>query len=196
MVLLSRRRLLRAGLFGGLAVTAGSVALALQSTAPRGQLPQRLAVLTAQEYAILAAIAARVAPAAGTGAPGADALEVALRADALLARATLDAQKGLKLALVMFDNALPGALFGDRIRPFTRLSAAQQDRVLSSMRSSRVAFRRQLYAGLAGLIMALYWGDTRTWPRIGYPGPPSVADLRAMYADNLVDHDALAAKVV
>jgi hypothetical protein len=191
--MLSRRRLLRAGLFGGLAVAAGSVALAMQSTAPRGQRPQRLAVLTAEEYAILAAIAARVAPAAAAGAPGADALDVALKADALLAHASPDAQKGLKLALVMFDNALPGALFGERLRPFTRLSPAQQDRVLRSMRHSRVTFRRQLYVGLSSLLAALYWGDERTWPRIGYAGPPSLAGLRAMYADNLVDLDALGA---
>jgi hypothetical protein len=193
VVLLSRRRLLRAGLFGGLAVAAGSVALAMQSTAPRGQLPQRLAVLTSEEYAILAAIAARVAPPAGAGAPGADALEVALKADALLARASPDAQKGLKLALVMFESALPGALFGERLRPFTRLSPAQQDRVLRSMRHSRVAFRRQLYAALSSLCAALYWGDERTWPRIGYGGPPSLAGLRAMYEENLVDLDALGA---
>ena len=185
---------MRAGLFGAVAVAVGGVALAMQDTQKRSQLPQKLAVLTGEEYAVLAAIAARVSPAAGKGAPGADALDVALKVDALMARASHDAQQGLKLALVMFDNALPGALFGDRLRPFTRLSPRAQDRVLENMRSSRLTFRRQLYAGLTSLVAALYWADERTWPRIGYPGPPDAAGLRAMYAENLVDLDALAAK--
>jgi hypothetical protein len=41
--------------------------------------------------------------------------------------------------------------------------------------------------------MAVYWGDPRTWPSTGYSGPPDPRALRATYAENLVDLNALRA---
>lgn len=190
---LSRRSLLKTGLLGAAVVALGSVGLALQGS-KLGAPGKNLKVLSAQEYAVLAAIAERVCPAFGKGAPGATALDIAGKADALLAHAEADGKEGVKLALRVFENGLTGALFFERARPFTQLSAEEQDRALRKWRDSSLGFRRTVYRALSSLVGALYYGDERTWERIGYPGPPSPAGLRATYAENLVDLDALRAK--
>ena len=187
---LSRRKLLKTGLFGGAAVVLGSVGLALWESPPRPDTPP-LRVLDAREFAILSAIADRVAPALGPDAPGAIALGTVAALDALLVSVDVEVQKGLKLALRVFDNALVGALGLERAAPFTTLSPEARDRVLGAWKDSRIGFRRTVYRALSGAILGVYWGDPRTWPRIGYGGPPDRAGLRAAYADNLVAYDAL-----
>ncbi len=173
-------------------VALSSVGLALQGTKPVKP-AQGLSVLSADEYAVLVAVADRLCPKLGPGAPGATALGVAQTADALIASAEVDAQEGLKTVLRVFENGLTGALFLERARPFSQLSADEQDRALAGWRDSRIGFRRTVYRALSTLVMALYFGDARTWERMGYPGPPSLSGLRTAYADNLVDLDALRA---
>ena len=187
----SRRRLLKAGLFGAGAVAVGSVLLATRST--RLKTPKAgLRLLTAEEYAVLAAVAARLIP-GSERAPSADKLGLADTIDQLFAGKEHDVQQGLKLALTLLENALAGALFEGRLTPFTQLTASEQDGVLRSFRASRLTFRRSIYAALQGLVSAVYFGDARAWPAMGYPGPPDPARLRVMYAENLVDLAALRA---
>jgi hypothetical protein len=100
------------------------------------------------------------------------------------------------LSLTLLENALSGALFDGRFTPFTKLSGEEQDRVLSAFRGSRLTFRRSIFAALDALVSAVYFGDARAWPAVGYGGPPDPAKLRAMYADNLVDLRSLAAPPV
>jgi hypothetical protein len=189
---LSRRNLLKTGLFGGAAVVLGSVGLALWDSPPRADTPP-LRVLDGREYAILCAIADRVAPALGPDAPGALALGTVAALDAMLETVDVEQQKGLKLALRVFDSALVGALTCERLGPFTSLSPEARDRVLTAWKDSRVGFRRSVFRALSGAILSVYWGDPRVWPRTGYGGPPDRAALRAAYADNLVALDALRA---
>ncbi len=49
------------------------------------------------------------------------------------------------------------------------------------------------FRALSALTTGLYFGDPRTWPGLGYPGPPDPAALRQAYAGQLVDLDALLA---
>lgn len=190
---LTRRSLLKTGFVGVAVVALGGVGLALQPT--RLSKPgHRLLALNDKEYAVLGAIAARICPPLGRGAPGATALDVAGKADRLIAGADAEGKKGLKLVLSVFESGLTGALFFERVRPFTQLSGEDQDRVLASWRDSSIGFRRTVFRALSSLCGALYFGDERTWERIGYPGPPNPAALRATYAENLVDLHALRAK--
>jgi hypothetical protein len=189
---LTRRNLIKTGLFGALVVGLGSVGLALQKTASRGDTPGDLKVLDATEFAVLAAMAERICPALGPGAPGATKLEVAHKADAMMESFDPESQKGIKIALRVFENALMGALMGERAVPFTQLSAEQQDRVLEGWRTSDVGFRRTIYRAVASLVTSAYWGSPETWARIGY-ALPNPAHLRAAYADQLVDLDSLRA---
>jgi hypothetical protein len=189
---LSRRTLLKSGLVGAVLVGVGSAGLALQSTRKQGATPP-LKVLDAEEYAVLCAVAETACPALGAGAPGATALEVAKQLDGLLASADPESQKGTKMALRIFDNALSGALGGERLVPFTKLDGQARTRVLANWRDSDIGFKRTVYKGLTGAIFAVYWGDPRTWKRIGYDGPPDCAQLREGYASDLVDLDRLRA---
>lgn len=188
---LSRRALVKTGIVGVLAVGLGSIGLSFQDSAVRPDTPE-LKVLDATEFAILAALAARLCPAEGAGAPGADKLALAKLTDERLLTLDEETQKGVKIALRAFENATFGALVGERLRPFTKLSEAQQDAIIERWRSSRIGFRRTVYKALSSLVASLYWGQPETWARIGYT-LPNPANLRAAYADNLVDLDSLRA---
>lgn len=187
----SRRSLLRGGLASVALVTLGGVGLALQPGKPRRLPPGGLKVLSPAEYATLAAFADRSCPPRGPGVPSAADLDIAATADALFANAEEDVKKGLKMGLSIVESGLAGALFLERVRPFTQLSPAEQDRVLWHMRESKVTVRRTLFRALIGLTTSIYYGDPRVWSSVGYPGPPDPIAFRAAYADNLVDWNAL-----
>jgi hypothetical protein len=198
----SRRALLRSGLIGAAVLGLSGLGLALQRTKLVGAPKDGLRVLTPEQYAILTAVAARMCPPASSepgkpASPGAspDGVDVALAADRLLTLVDDDVRAGVGLALDVLESSVVGALFGERTAPFTQLTAEDQDRVLMAFASSKVALRRTIYRSLSGLTGSLYFGDPRTWPSVGYPGPPSPAGLRAAYAPQLVDYQALRAKV-
>lgn len=191
----SRRTLVKTGLAGLGVAVAGGLGLALQKTVLLAHTPA-LKVLAPAEYAVLVAIADRLCPALGAGAPGASALKLAEQLDAMLQDTDVEVQKGLKMALKLVDNALTGAVVGERVVPFTKLSAEEQDRSLNGWRGAESGFRRTVFGGIAGAVNSLYWANSQTWPRIGYKGPPDIAGLRAAYADQLVDLNALRATPV
>jgi hypothetical protein len=189
----SRRAWLRGGLASLALLGLGGVGLSLQATRRPRRPSEPLRVLTEDEHAILAAVAARLCPQPGPDVPGADAIEVALQADRLFERADPDATAGLKTALALLESPLVGAAFLEHARPFTQLAPEQQDAVLLAWRRSKIATRRTAYRALASLAGSIYYGDARVWPGVGYPGPPSPAAMRAAYAENLVDQRALLA---
>jgi hypothetical protein len=189
---LSRRSLLKTGLIGVALVSVGSAALFMQPARPE-QVKGKLSVFDAKEAAILAALARRLCPAAGPGSPGADAIGLVSLFDQMLAPVDEETIKGLKVGLAIFDNAFTGALFGERVRPFSQLDGEAQDAVIRNWQTSKVAFRRMLIRGLSSLTMSVYWGDPRSWPSTGYGGPPDPRALRAAYAENLVDLETLRA---
>jgi hypothetical protein len=186
----SRRTVLKWTLASGLLAFGGAAALALQKSKLREPTP-KLAVLDPSAYAVLAALADRLCPALGAGAPGALALEVPATIDAMLEPADEPAREQLISALMLLENALSGALFGERFVPFTKLDAAQQDAVLADMRDSSIGVRRTLFRALSCLVWSVYWSHTETWQRLGYGGPPSSESLREMYRDQLVDLNSL-----
>lgn len=190
---LSRRSLLKTGLIGFAFVSVGSAALLLQGAKPRAA-GAALRVLSPAEAGVLSALARRLCPAAGAGAPGADGLDLTGMMDQAIEPLDDDAKQQLKLGLMLFDNAFTGALFGERVRPFSQLDGQAQDAVIRNWQTSSVAFRRTLMRGLSSLVMSIYWGDPRSWSRIGYAGPPDARALRATYSENLVDLNSLRAQ--
>lgn len=189
----SRRALLRSGLIGIAVLGVSGLGLALQRTKLLPTPKDGLRVLTPEQYAILSAIAARTCPAS----PGAsaDGIDVALITDRLMELLDDDVRAGFGLALNVIESGVAGALFFERTAPFTQLSPEDQDRVLLAFARSKVPLRRTIYRSVSGLTGAMYYGDPRSWPSVGYPGPPSPAGLRAAYAHQLVDLHALRAKV-
>ena len=167
------------------------LSISLQPTRRAYRLPADEAVLSADEYAILCAFSDRVCPALGSGAPG--ALEIGLPQEMLRQFAFLpeEGQQAIKLALRVLESPLLGVLSGERYRPFTQLTVEEQDADIAAFRSSSLAVKKTIYAALRGVIAGLYYGDPRTWTRVGYDGPPDPKALRAANADLLVDYESL-----
>jgi hypothetical protein len=187
----SRRRFVQTGLVGGAALALLGGVLAARGSRLRKPPARGLSLLTPQEYAVLCALADRICPAGGEGAPGALALDVPATIDAFLASGPESLQRDVKAVLFVVENALVSALLLERTRPFTQLDAAEQDAALYAMRDSRLPLRRAMFNALKGMCASFYYGDQRTWARIGYPEPPPLAGLRAGFTADLVDWDGL-----
>ena len=139
----------------------------LRAAKPRGP----LSVLSENEYAIFAAVAARVVAAEGD-APSADEVDVAGRADAAMALWPDAVQLDVRRLLRLFENALTGVLTGTGAATFTASSPRRQDARLAAWAGSRVAVFRTGYQAMKRLAAACYYSEPTTWPVTGYPGPP------------------------
>jgi hypothetical protein len=174
---LDRRRFLRRGLFGGaLLLAGGSLPFVFRTTrrdlTPRG--PLRL--LSADEYAVLGAVAARIVPgdAADARWPRADALDCAGKIDALMATVHPDVGRDFRRLLGLIESGFLGAVLAGSPRPFTRASAAEQDARLEVWRRSRLALLRSGYQAVKRLCHATYYSSPEIYELIGYAGPPLV----------------------
>lgn len=170
----TRRGILRKGLFGGvLLALGGSAALLLRGTrrlqAPRGP----LLVLSSDEYAVLAAVAARAVAPDGDS-PSTDDVDVAGRADAAMALWSDAARTDFRRLLRLFENALTGAATGTGLETFTASPPRRQDARLEAWSRSRVAVFRTGYEAMRRLACACYYAAPETWPATGYPGPPEL----------------------
>jgi hypothetical protein len=176
---INRRRFLKRGLVGGgLLIAAGALPFAVRSTRrwpPHG--PLRL--LSADEYAVFAAAAARLVPGDGAGPrwPSADALDCAGKVDALMATVDPDLGHDFRRLLRLFESGLLGAAIAGSPRPFTRASAADQDARLEAWRRSRFELLRSGYQAMKRLAQATYYSSPEVYPLVGYPGPPVVPNL-------------------
>jgi hypothetical protein len=176
---LDRRRFLKRGLVGGgLLFLAGTLPFAFRSTLRR---PARapLQLLSADEYAVFAAAAARLAPGDGAGPkwPTAEALDCAGKVDALMARVHPDVGTDFRRLLRMFESSFLGAFVAGAPRPFTRSAPAEQDARLEAWRTSRLAILRSGYQALKRLAHATYYASPEVYALIGYPGPPEVPQV-------------------
>jgi hypothetical protein len=173
----TRRSLFRKGLLGGLLLAfGGSTGIALRRTrlGPDPRAPLRL--FSREEFAIFAAVAARIVPGATAGPtwPSAWDLDCAGKTDALLARIHPDAGAELCQLLRLFENGLTGIPFGGRPTPFTALDAVAQDARLEAWRTSRIDLMRTGYQAMARLCLATYHSSPEIYSLVGYPGPPEV----------------------
>lgn len=172
-----RRRFLKRGLFGGALLVFGGTLPFIFRTTQRGPAPREpLRLLSADEYAVLAAVAARIVPGDGADArwPRAEALDCAGKIDALMATVHPDAGTDFRRLLRLCESGFVGALTAGSPRPFTRASTGEQDARLEAWRRSRLAILRSGYQALKRLADAVYYSSPEIYPLIGYPGPPSV----------------------
>jgi len=179
----ARRSFLKKGLLGAaLLLVGGALPIALRGGLERARPRGALRLFTAREYAIFAAIAARIvgdegaggATAAATAWPSAEALDCAGKTDALMALAHPAAGAELRQLLHLFDNGLLGLFTNLQPTPFTRLAPAAMDARIDAWRTSRVALLRSGYQALKRLAQATYYSSPELYPRVGYPGPPVV----------------------
>jgi hypothetical protein len=177
----SRRGLLKTGVLGGaILALGGPLALISRSGSVPGAPRRPLAALSLYEHAIFAAAAARLVP--GDGAadwPTAEALDLAGKLDALMARLHPRAIKDMRQLLHVFENALTGVVSIGSPRTFTRSSPAEQDLRLEAWRHSRVELFRSGYQAMKRLAHAIYYSSPETYAHVGYPGPPVVPQVPA-----------------
>lgn len=167
---LSRRSFLGLSAAGSLALAVGGLALFPgEKVAPDGP----LLTFSEREYSTLVALVATVSP-QELGVPGGVALGVARDLDTLFS--TLPPENGAEIALALglIENALVGALFDGRPRPFSRLPLERRAEIWAAWSTSRVPLRRTVYKGLNALILATTWGNPEMTALAGYPGPPTV----------------------
>lgn len=171
----SRRRLLKAGLFGGLglALLGGGYAWL------RGR-GERAPIFDQRARALIAA----VAPAVLDGALPEMGKEEAGRQEAML---SLQAAVGAAIAgLSPAQREELGQLFALLEFPVTRslvagvhaawseATLAEVDAFLRRWRASRFELLRSAYCALHDLILGAWYARPESWAAIGYPGPPSL----------------------
>ncbi|MEO5767464.1 MAG: gluconate 2-dehydrogenase subunit 3 family protein [Polyangia bacterium] len=179
---LSRRSLLKKGFAGGaILLLGGSLATFLRGGG-RGRNPrQPLRLLTAKEYGIFAAVAARVCPRQpeAVGWPSPDNLDCAGKVDQLLAELHPQVGTEFRRLLHVFENGLNGLFSVGQPGTFTAASPEDQDRRLEAWRHSRVALFRSGYQAMKRLAVATYYSSPETYALVSYPGPPGVPLVKA-----------------
>ena len=151
----------------------GTTFLTLRRTLRAAKPRAALSVLSLDEYAIFAAVAARVVAVDG-GSPSTDDVDVAGRADAAMALWPGSVQVEFRRLLRLFENALTGAALRQGLETFTASPPREQDARLSLWSRSRVAVFRTGYQAMKRLACACYYAAPEAWPATGYPGPPEL----------------------
>ena len=170
----TRRGFLGKGLLGGALLAFGGTAfLALRRTLRAAKPRNPLLVLSLDEYAIFAAVAARVVAVDGDS-PSTDAVDVAGRADAAMVLWPDPVRLEFRRLLRLFENALTGAVLRQGLETFTASPPREQDARLSLWSRSRVAVFRTGYEAMKRLACACYYAAPEAWPATGYPGPPEL----------------------
>jgi len=60
------------------------------------------------------------------------------------------------------------------IGPWSRVAPERVAQFLTDWRYSRIPKLRSAYDALHQLVFAAWYGNPRSWPAIGYPGPPTL----------------------
>jgi len=166
---ISRRQIL-GGVGASLLVASGAVAV----VRTRGyELPKevegRLKTFAVWQYVVLAAVARRIAAPDESDAPSADDVGVVDFLDGYLVQMPDPLRRDFLRLLAFVEHLAPlGCKLGSR---FTRLSGADQDRVLAWMESNSEGMLRGGFDALKSCVFMGYYRDPRTWKVIGYAGP-------------------------
>jgi len=170
----NRRRFLQFGLVGGALVATGSF-VAFFRTRGYAIAPEQersLVVLSVWQLVVAQHAARRIVAsddANDRAIPTADDTDVAGFIDAYVAKMPKGTRRDLLRFFAYLEHMAPlGLKLGSR---FTRLSAIDQDRVLTSLETSDTPLLRAGFEGLKALIFMGYYRDPRTWRIANYAGP-------------------------
>ncbi len=167
---LDRRGFLRAV---GAAAAAGLLPLGCGApssvSAALGPPPGRaLRVLSPRTYLTFNLATRRIVGPDGARRIGAGGIDPAALADDWLARFGPSGELLQTALLTLEFGVWPLAA---KLRLFSALDAAAQDRVLADLQNGRWDLQRQLYAGIKTLACLAFYADPASHAAIGYPGP-------------------------
>lgn len=165
---MDRRTLFKRTLIGGALVSlGGSTLLALRRGPDVEGMPADLAVLDADTFRVLVAIAEVSVP-----CPRPTAVLVATRVDTALSYGSPRSQKDLKQGLLVVENALLGLFIRRQATPFSTLDIEGREHALAALRDSPSSTLRGAYHALRRLCVAAYYAGEKESRETGYPGPP------------------------
>ena len=166
------RRAVLGGVGAALLAAAGGVAVVrTRGYEVPADVAGRLRVLAPWQWVVLAAAARRIAaPDVDDGSvPTADDVGVATFLDSYLGNLPDPMQRDFLRLLAFLEHLAP---LGQKLTSrFSRLGAADQDRVLASLEASDQGLLRGGFDGLKSLVFMGYYRDPRTWKILGYAGP-------------------------
>ncbi|MGE5090333.1 MAG: hypothetical protein ACM3QY_14490 [Candidatus Levyibacteriota bacterium] len=167
----SRRRVLFAGTAGALAF---AIARLLQPTPARrgaGALgPEGVEVMRA----LIPALLAGALPASGAARDDAIAQTIDGIGQAMTGLAPI-AREELASLFALLDFAPSRIALAGIGAPWREIGVADADAFLDRLRSSRWTQKRAAYDALHQITLAAWYANPRSWPAIGYPGPPRLS---------------------
>jgi hypothetical protein len=170
----TRRTLLKAGIAGGVVLVLARWIFILYS--PRESPEGRPSALDSSARTIIAAIG----PVLLEGAlPDADTsvesrAEIVAGVDRAVAGLPPASRKELEQLFALLSFAPTRCLVAGVWSSWPDASRESIAMFLGSWRDSRFTLLRSGYGALHQLILAAWYGNTRSWASIGYPGPPSL----------------------
>lgn len=167
----SRRRALQAAFAALLAASTTVAVVRTRGYDVPKDVAERLRVLSPWQYVVLAAIARRIAaPDVDDGSvPTTDEVDVAGFLDGYLEKLPDPLRRDFLRLLAFVEHLAPVAC--KLASRFSRLGAADQDRVLAWLESNREGLLRGGFDGLKSSVFMGYYRDPRTWKIVGYAGP-------------------------
>lgn len=169
MLGVSRRRILKFGLFGSAVLAAGGLGLSLQATKLRSPAAP-LSVFNQQEFSILSAIVDRMFPDNPPFVSGSSARVPELVDELMSTMPTLTVEE-FKQALALMENALTSLVFFGTPRPFSQCTPDVQDAILEDWRTSSILLRRTVFRALNSVCAGAYYGNHARFEALGYAGP-------------------------
>jgi len=174
----TRRELIKTGI-GGIAVLA--IAGCARSNGPASGAYNdpgySYAVLSPNDRAAFAAIGTAMLDGALPSAPAAHAaavVQVVRGVDVAIAGLTPAPQAELQQLLGLLSFGLTRGFAAGIWSSWDDASTADVAKFLESWRFSSVMLLQTGYQALHALVMASWYGNSESWARIGYPGPPSL----------------------
>jgi hypothetical protein len=170
-VSLSRRQLVEGAVAAAL-LLGGLLAATARLHDGKTELDHGAQVLIGWRWSVFEHAARRIAApdmTSGGSVPTADELDVTRFVDGWLSRMSGRVVRDFTRFLAYLEHFAP--LGCGLLGRFTHLTAAEQDRVLSSLEASRSDLLRAGFEGVKALAFMGFYRDPRTWSVLGYDGP-------------------------
>ena len=169
-----RRRFLKAGLAGAaLLALAGGAAWFRRRTDAAAASPALDEDARAVVRAVVPSLLAGALPGDAARAPAVD--EVVNAVDAAIAGLAPAAKRELAELFALLSLGVGRRLFAGVSSPWPDATRQEVDAFLAAWQQSGWALKRTAYDALHQLVLAAWYANPRSWPAIGYPGPPELA---------------------